>query len=281
MINEKIDSFLLFIPNTAMCQGCESNPGITTTILICCNKLKEIPDILVNLTHLYILDNKIIEYIPETLINLEFLSVNKNRLIKSIPKTLIQLKMAIIPYLSIEEIPNTLTKLQLLICESKLLRTIPPELTDLKGLHIMQTKVRHLPITLTKLKILNCCYTLINSIPSEFDKLEEIICEKTLIKEIPDTIKKSLNTLSCIHSQIKEIDLSTFKNRIALLTCTCVKIKLDDRMPNIKKRYDCKKNIKQIRFIQRVYRCYRFKRNLAIWIKLHLPFELYKLVKSY
>lgn len=281
-----------------MCKGCPDQLDLTITQLSICKKLTHLSPLMVNLICLHA-NYSNLEEIPKTLVNLRSISCGGTR-IKSIPPELINLESLWCYETEIDHIPSILTKLVYLYCSKINIREIPNTLTNLHSLICDYTMIEEIPNTLHKLKVLDvrCCKNItklpllpnlelldigntnIKYVPG-YAKLETLFCSYSSLNDISIESRNSLKRLHCYQTELKQIDLSTFKNQVRLRTCTCIKIKLDDRMPSIRKRYDCKKDIKQIRLIQQVYRRYRFKRNLAIWIKLHLPFDLYRLVKSY
>lgn len=158
-----------------------------------------------NITHLDC-SHTHIHYIPEDLNNLIHLNCFKSK---------------------VTHIPNTLIHLKELYCNDEV-ENIPDTLTQLELLNITHSKIHCLPNTLTQLKYLNIKNTFINYIPNTFIHLKELRCGTTLISHIPETITQleyldmsyecnMFNTLNIPYTHIQNL------YNIASINCNSLK----------------------------------------------------------
>lgn len=113
-------------------------PENILSLQIClCNKIKIIPNNLINLKYLFLQDNQNIKYIPN-LSNLENLYIENCKNIKELPNNLSNLKKLVLINTNIKEIPNTYINLKILkIKNSPLITSISNNFINLEQLTLI------------------------------------------------------------------------------------------------------------------------------------------------
>ena len=236
-LNEKFDSFNLEEQETIL-----NNLQSYNFIRINSEKIEYIPDNLMNLEILEIVECPNIKEIPKNLPKLRCLKIffgivefmdEKENLIKEIPKSLNNLKVLDLHFtLNKIEIPETVEQLTLMNCPNIEINNLP----NLKRLHITNPELKEIPKSLTNLTYLyvDMCKNL-KEIPETLTNLEELhIRGYNNIKEIPETLT-NLKELHIIgYNNIKEIP-ETLINLRVIDTYNCGDLIIPDKIKdNIK-----------------------------------------------
>jgi Leucine-rich repeat (LRR) protein len=114
---------------------------------------------------------------------------------------------------TITEIPDTLTNLTTLSCDSTNVTTIPDTLTNLTSLYCSHTNVTTIPDTLTNLTELYCWDTKVTMIPDTLTNLTTLECWETKVTTIPDTFTKLKHPLPKYNVKLLKKFQTAFKRR--------------------------------------------------------------------
>lgn len=179
---------------------------------------------------------------------------------------------SLIPCKLITKLPSTLINLDTLcIYRDHLIESIPSELVNIDRLYIRSLKIKQLPKTLVKIRNLDISYTLIDHIPKEYTRLEMLYCSFTFIKELPKLPNLRVLFYKC--SQIRKLDLN---HNLYTEACDCIY-----GQNSHQSIIQCSKNINQIHTIQRIWRQYKFRKNMLVYKTMNLPYVLFRLIMRY